>query len=76
MAVFERFSQVTGTDISTCPLAPARAFFEKGLLVKYILVFTCPNEQGDFLITKHISFIVKGPNTQTYANNATNPEIK
>ena len=53
------------------PLALASDFFQKGLLGKYIFVFTCPNRQADFLNTIHISFIVNGPNTQKYANNAT-----
>ena len=45
-----------GTDISTSPLAPASEFLEKGLLGKYIIFFTCPNWQADFLNTKHIFF--------------------
>ena len=61
----------TGTDISTSPLAPASEFLKKVLSVKYTLVFTCPNEQADFLNTKHIFFIVNGPNTHNYAYNAT-----
>ena len=43
-----------GTDIITCPLAPASDFLKKGLSGKYILVFTCPNWQADFLNTKQI----------------------
>ena len=46
-----------GTDISTSPLAPANEFLNKGLSGKYILVFTCPNGQADFLNTKNIFFI-------------------
>ena len=49
--------QDPGTNISTSPLAPASDFLKKGLSGKYILVFTCPN--------------VNVPNTQRYANNAT-----
>ena len=45
---------IPGTDISTCPLAPAGEFLEKGLSGKCLLVFTCPNGQADFLNTKHI----------------------
>ena len=63
--------KAAGADISTSPLAPASDFLKKVLSGKYILVFTCPNGQGDFLNTIHISFIVNGPSTQKYANNAT-----
>ena len=59
----------TGTDISISPLAPASEFLKKGLSGKYILVFTCPNREADFLNTKHIFFIVNGPNTQEYSRN-------
>ena len=45
-----------GTDISTSPLAPASEFLKKGLSGKYVLFFTCPNGQADFLIIKHIFF--------------------
>ena len=64
-------SHLTGTDISTSPLALTSAFLKKGLLGKYILVFTCQNGQADFLNTKHIFFIVNCQNTQKYANNST-----
>ena len=47
-------TNVTGTDLSTSPLAPASEFLKNGLSGKYILVFTCPNGQADFLNTKHI----------------------
>ena len=65
------FVKSIGTDISTSPLALARDFLKKGLSGKYILVFTCPKGQADFLNTLHISFIVNVPNTQRYAKNAT-----
>ena len=51
----------TGTDISTSLLAPASEFSKKGLSGKYILVFTCPNRQADFLNTKHIFFYSEWP---------------
>ena len=57
-----------GTDISTSLLAPASDVLKKGLSGKDTLVLTCPNRQADFLNAKHI---VNGPNTQSYANNAT-----
>ena len=44
---------IPGFDISTCPLAPASEFLKKGLSGKYILAFTCPNGQADFLCTTH-----------------------
>ena len=44
---------VPGYDISTCPLAPASEILKKGLSGKYILVFTCPHGQADFLSTTH-----------------------
>ena len=56
----------SGTDISTSLLE----FLKKRLSGKYILVFTCPNGQADFLNTKLLFCIVNGPNTQRYANNA------
>ena len=43
----------TGFDISTSRLALAGEFLKKGLSGKYILVFTCPNGQADFLSTTH-----------------------
>ena len=43
----------TGFNISTSPLAPASEFLKKRLSGKYILVFTCPNGQADFLSTTH-----------------------
>ena len=64
-------SKMAGTDISTSPLAPASEFLKKGLSGKYILVFTCPNGKADFLKTKQNYFVLNGPNTQKYANNAT-----
>ena len=42
---------LSGIDISTCPLAPVSEFLKKGLLGKYILVFTYPIGQDDFLKT-------------------------
>ena len=58
-----------GINISACSFALASEFLKKGLSGKYILVFTGPNGQADFLNIKHICFIVNGPNTQIYANN-------
>ena len=48
---FHRFS---GNDISTRPLAPASEFLKIWPSGKYILVFTCPNGQADFLNIKNI----------------------
>ena len=67
---------MSGTDISTSLLAPASEFLKKGLSGKYILVFTCLNGQDDFLNTKHIFFIVNGPNTQEYSSNSRKIEKK
>ena len=53
VTIHKRECQLSGTDISTSTLAPASEFLKKGLLGKYILVFTCPNGQADFLNTKH-----------------------
>ena len=62
----------SGTDISTSPLAAASEFLKKGLSGKYVLVFTCPNGQADFLNIKHI-FYSKWPqiprNMQTMQQN-------
>ena len=58
-----------GTDISTSPLALASVFLKKGLSGKYILVFTCPNGQADFL--NIFFYIVNSQNTQKYVNKAT-----
>ena len=46
-------SHLAGFDISTSRLARASEFLKKGLSGKYILVFTCPNRQADFLSTTH-----------------------
>ena len=67
---------LAGIKISTCLLAQASEFLKKGLSGKYILVFTCLNGQADFLNIKHIFFIINDPNTQKYANNATQLERK
>ena len=51
--------------ISTCPFALVSEFLKKRLSGKYILAFTCPNEQADFLSTS--SFFIR--------KMAQNPEI-
>ena len=60
-----------GFDISTSPLAPTSEFLKKGLSGKYILVFTCPNGQADFLSTLHFFYVEKMAQIPKYANNAT-----
>ena len=45
---------LTGTDISTCLLAPASEFLKKGFTGKYILVCIYLNGQADFLSSLHI----------------------
>ena len=55
-----------GTDISTSLLALASKFLKKGLSGKYILGFTCPNGQADFLNIKHIFLIFKESGFQIF----------
>ena len=43
-----------GSDISTCPLAPASAFLKKWPSGKYILISSSLNRQADFLSSPHI----------------------
>ena len=45
---------IAGTNISTCPLAPASEFLKKWLLGNYILVFTCLTGKADFQSSPYI----------------------
>ena len=63
--------KLAGFNISTSPLAPASDFWKKGLSGKYILVFTFPNGQADFLSTTYLVMKKNGTNTQKYTINAT-----
>ena len=58
-----------GTDTSTSPFAPASDFLEKGLSGKYILVFTCPNRQADFLNTIHMYVFLLNSEWHKYLRN-------
>ena len=69
LCLFNSFTIGTYTDtniLSTCPLTPVSELLKKGLLGKYISVFTYPKGKLIFW-TLNTFFIVIGPNTQKYA---------